>query len=158
MAPVISHRRQLEQGVVCHRFSDLGSELGNILREVRAYFAVKPANDMPEKRLKANRRFVVIVLAITLIAFEGISYVGQRILVGKGVIYQAPSEDFVRQVHEYKPDQLLGWPSPELLGTGEIDSSGSRLIPSFPDPGQEACVSTYGDSFTWGSEVTPGIA
>jgi hypothetical protein len=113
---------------------------------------------MPEKRLKANRRFVVIVLAITLIALEGISYVGQRILVGKGVIYQPPSKDFIRQVHEYRPDPLLGWPSPELLGTGEIDSSGSRLIPSFPDPGQEACVSTYGDSFTWGSEVTPEIA
>ena len=74
------------------------------------------------------------------------------------MIYQPPSEDFIRQVHEYKPDPLLGWPSPELLGTGEIDSSGSRLIPSFPDPGKEACVSTYGDSFTWGSGVPPEIA
>jgi len=45
---------------------------------------------------KINRRFVVVLLAITLTALEGISYIGQRILVGKGIFYQPLSEDRIR--------------------------------------------------------------
>ena len=107
---------------------------------------------------KTNRRFVVVLLAITFTALEGISYIGQRILVGKGIFYQPLSEYWIREAYRYKPDPRLGWPSPERIGTGEFDRSGSRVIPSFPDPEQESCVSTYGDSFTWGSDVTAEFA
>jgi hypothetical protein len=34
------------------------------------------------------------------------------------------------------------------------DKIGSRYVPEFPDPDKyQACVSLYGDSFTWGDEV-----
>ena len=107
---------------------------------------------------KINRRFVVVLLAITLIALESISYIGQRILVGRGIFYEPLNEDGIREAYRYKPDPRLGWPSPERIGTGDFDRSGSRVIPSFPDPEQESCVSTYGDSYTWGTDVTAEFA
>jgi hypothetical protein len=100
----------------------------------------------------------VVSLAVTLIALEGIAYVGQGILVRRGVIYRPRSEDAIREIYRYKPDPRLGWPSPERFGTGEMDRSGSRLNPSFPDPDLDSCVSAYGDSFTWGAKVTAEIA
>ena len=48
-------------------------------------------------------------------------------------------------------DGVLGWPSP-LTTIENLDSSGARVSPAFPAPGSE-CVSLYGDSFTFGSEV-----
>lgn len=47
---------------------------------------------------------------------------------------------------------LLGWPSTGEYGGTLFDSTGSRIVPAFPAPGK-ACVSLYGDSFTWGAEV-----
>ena len=113
---------------------------------------------MPEPRFKTNRRFVVVLLAVTLIALEGVSYIGQGMLVRRGVIYEPPGEDAIREFYRYPPDPRLGWPSPERFGTDERDRSGSRLIPSFPDPDLDACASAYGDSFTWGLEATADTA
>ena len=48
---------------------------------------------------------------------------------------------------------MLGWPSPLKYGRVELDASGSRRIPAFPEPGG-ACVSVYGDSFTYGDGVS----
>jgi hypothetical protein len=48
-------------------------------------------------------------------------------------------------------DPNLGWPSP-IANADNLDSSGARVSPAFPTPGTE-CVSLYGDSFTFGSEV-----
>ncbi|MDH3771474.1 MAG: hypothetical protein OET79_10900, partial [Nitrospirota bacterium] len=45
---------------------------------------------------------------------------------------------------------VLGWPVKSV--DSKLDLAGSRPIPLFPDPGNE-CVATYGDSFTYGSEV-----
>jgi hypothetical protein len=47
---------------------------------------------------------------------------------------------------------LLGWPSVSEYGGDLFDRTGSRIVPAFPEPG-DACVSLYGDSFTWGAEV-----
>jgi hypothetical protein len=47
---------------------------------------------------------------------------------------------------------LLGWPGTNALGTERYDLSGSRRIPAFPEPGNE-CVTLYGDSFVYGSDV-----
>lgn len=88
---------------------------------------------------------------MTVLTLEGISYVGERYLVSKGIIYEPPKLE--EDAYRLKPDLQLGWPSPDLFGKGDYDSSGSRIIPSFPDPNEEACVSAYGDSFTWGHEV-----
>jgi hypothetical protein len=44
-------------------------------------------------------------------------------------------------------DPLLGWTAPD------VDASGARPSPAFPDPGN-ACVSVYGDSFAWSAEAS----
>jgi len=43
--------------------------------------------------------------------------------------------------------QVLGWPS-EYMKAQLLDATGSRPIPAYPEPGA-ACVSLYGDSFTF---------
>jgi len=103
-------------------------------------------------RLKQSKllSFALLIL-MTVLALEGISYVGERYLVSKGIIYEPPKLE--EDAYRLKPDLQLGWPSPDSFGKGDYDSSGSRIIPSFPDPNEEACVSAYGDSFTWGHEV-----
>jgi hypothetical protein len=113
---------------------------------------------MPELGRARKRRFVVVTVALTLMACEAMSYAGQRILVRRGIIYQPPGAETVHEIFRYTPDPRLGWPSPERLGRDERDRSGSRVIPSFPDPDGDSCASAYGDSFTWGSEVTADIA
>ena len=50
-------------------------------------------------------------------------------------------------------DPLLGWPTRRALGSTDYDRSGSRPVPAFPSPGSE-CVTLYGDSYTYGSDVT----
>jgi hypothetical protein len=51
-------------------------------------------------------------------------------------------------------DSLLGWPAPSSLGEADLDRTGSRVTPAFPDPERHpACISLYGDSYTWSNEV-----
>ncbi len=51
-------------------------------------------------------------------------------------------------------DHTLGWPAIHNFGSAEsLDETGARLSPAFPKPGRE-CISLYGDSFTFGSEVS----
>jgi lysophospholipase L1-like esterase len=53
-----------------------------------------------------------------------------------------------------KRDNVLGWPFPTRFGGKVFDSTGSRRIPAFEDPNQhQNCVSLYGDSFTFGTDV-----
>jgi lysophospholipase L1-like esterase len=65
-----------------------------------------------------------------------------------GAVSKAAFEDYMRIRHP-----LLGWPSPSEFGGERFDPSGSRWIPSFPEEGTET-ISLYGDSFTYGSEVS----
>jgi hypothetical protein len=52
-------------------------------------------------------------------------------------------------------DPVLGWShaAPGSPDATVADESGARRLPAFPDPAEPACISAYGDSFTWGSEV-----
>jgi len=111
-----------------------------------------PSRQRP--RSKGNPRLAALTIAIVAIVLETVSYLGDRYLVGRGVIYEPPDGNRLRAIAELHPDLRLGWPSPEIFGKGDYDRSGSRVNPSFPDPDQDACVSLYGDSFTWGSEVS----
>lgn len=97
---------------------------------------------------------LILVVAITV---EGISYIFTGYLERKGIIYKPYMSD---NYEEYlrKRDPLLGWPYPDTFGKGELDLSGSRIIPSFPDPESKTCISLYGDSFTFGSEVKSEFA
>jgi hypothetical protein len=94
-------------------------------------------------------------LALAVAApIELVSYAAGLLLAGRGLVYRA------RVPQDYEEylgarDTLLGWPSPAAPGSGEIDRSGSRLVPSFPDPDRTPCVALFGDSFTFGFEVPP---
>ncbi|MCH7644948.1 MAG: hypothetical protein IH974_08930 [Myxococcales bacterium] len=49
-------------------------------------------------------------------------------------------------------DPVVGWPTTDALNSDGYDASGSRPIPAFANPGKE-CMTLYGDSFTYASEV-----
>jgi lysophospholipase L1-like esterase len=74
--------------------------------------------------------------------------------VAWGVIYDVPDTDGYEEYLAAR-DPVLGWPPP---GAPDRDPSGSRPVPAFPDSAREACVSIYGDSFTFGMEVSDEAA
>jgi len=99
------------------------------------------------------RRFLPpLVLVVLLGALaEGLSWVVAERLHVLGVLYDPEGlegyEEYLRE-----RDPTLGWPAPMRMDPLLMDSSGSRPVPAFPEVGR-ACVSLYGDSFTYGAEV-----
>ena len=72
--------------------------------------------------------------------------------------YRLPSIDeidFDRYLQ--RRDPLLGWPPPAQFGVKDYDTSGARPSPMFPEPGGE-CIALYGNSFTYGQEVSDAHA
>jgi hypothetical protein len=95
-----------------------------------------------------------LILALVVAApVELMAYFAARVLKAQHILIDRPStegyENYLRD-----RDSILGWPSPVTFGTGEIDSRGSRIVPSFPDPSAASCIAIFGDSFTWGAEVS----
>ena len=113
-------------------------------------------NNIREIALLISRHsiFYVFSIVVVLVVLETASYSVVKVLQKKGVFYK-PVVHASYQDYLSKRDPLLGWPSPGEFGTGDkYDSSGSRIIPSFPDAkNHQACISLYGDSFTYSSEV-----
>jgi len=104
--------------------------------------------------MKARIFFYVITLLFILFFTETASFLTARFLQAKGVFYN-PSISDSYEDYLLKRDNLLGWPSPLEFGNGNYDLGGSRIIPSFPDETKyQNCISLYGDSFTWSSEVS----
>lgn len=97
---------------------------------------------------------IIIILGVALAIFiEGGAYLTATSLQKKGIFY-TPHVTETYQTFQARFNPLLGWPSERSYGIGDYDRSGSRVVPAFPDPDtQPACVSLYGDSFTWGEEV-----
>ena len=97
---------------------------------------------------------IIIILGAALAIFiEGGAYLTATSLQKKGIFY-APHVRETYQAFQARLNPLLGWPSERSYGMGDYDRSGSRVVPAFPDPDrQPACVSLYGNSFTWGEEV-----
>ncbi len=93
--------------------------------------------------------YYLILILINLLCLEGISYSLGKYLETKGVLYKAQDtfDDFENYVANRDP--VLGW-----VPRGDVDETGSRIIPAYPDPSRfPACVSLYGDSVTWAAEV-----
>ncbi|RKZ81609.1 MAG: hypothetical protein DRR19_21960 [Candidatus Parabeggiatoa sp. nov. 1] len=94
------------------------------------------------------------VIIVELLAY-GIGLILQR----KNLIYRKPTVPLQRAAQSYdeyllKRDDVLGWPFTTQLNGKSFDTIGSRRIPAFEDPTQhQSCVSLYGDSFTFGTEV-----
>lgn len=105
------------------------------------------------------RRPMLYLLAVALVVLflEAVSFVAAWALLPTGLLVTGPDASGYDEYLQIR-DPLLGWPSPENFGTGEFDSSGSRIVPAYPDPSLESCVALFGDSFTWGDEVEPADA
>lgn len=102
------------------------------------------------------RRLLQVLVLIVVVALpaEIMSYLAGKIIASKFLLYAPPP---IENYTDYlkKRDPVLGWPSPANFGKGEFDSSGSRIVPNYPDPSLPSCVALFGDSFTWGDEVAP---
>jgi hypothetical protein len=94
-----------------------------------------------------------VLLALVGVASEGMAFAACKVLARIGLIYDPPpTTNFATYLAERDP--VLGWPAPGSRGHGEIDASGSRTVPAYPDPTTRNCVALFGDSFTWGDEVS----
>ena len=95
--------------------------------------------------------FFAILLLLVGAFLEVASYlVGTYLAKNRGVLY-IPQLLEGYDVYLSQRDPLLGWPAPAEFGGNEYDETGSRIIPAFPNG--PPCVSLYGDSFTYGTEV-----
>ena len=107
-----------------------------------------------------TRRPSALVLFLTLCTLlalvEASCYFVVSVLASKDAVYRPLAPRGVAEYLQVR-DPLLGWPSPRAFGIEPLDSSGARLLPAFPAPGQ-ACVSAYGDSFVFGDEVAAADA
>ncbi len=98
-----------------------------------------------------------IIVLFLAVCGEMASYIAIKYVVlprDAPAFFQAPDidrESFERYLKIRDP--VLGWPSPSQIGSKRFDRSGSRPVPAYPEPGSE-CVSLYGDSFTYASDVS----
>lgn len=106
----------------------------------------------------------IVALYLTVVFFTGaliemVSFLTIWLVVlprEPSFFFQSPSvteSDYKNYMQ--KRDPVLGWPA---INAGLNPSFvHSRVIPSFPSPGGE-CISLYGDSFTYGDEVSDSEA
>ena len=115
---------------------------------------------MPPERSKSSSHAVAYVaFGLCVLILWSSTEIGLGLLpsmLNPGTIinlFYAPPKTTPEEYEHYLSvrDGVLGWPSP-LTTIENLDSSGARVSPAFPAPGSE-CVSLYGDSFTFGSEV-----
>jgi len=97
---------------------------------------------------------VFVLIGIVALPVEILSFSVGKILARQALIYDPPQMESYNNYLKTR-DPILGWPNPTNFGQGEYDRSGSRIVPNFPDPALPSCVALFGDSFTWGDEVTP---
>src|SRR5690349_19009125 len=107
---------------------------------------------MRERKTKLVR--AALAAAVTCASLELASYASARVLRERLLFYRAPGHGGLT-AHLARRDPVLGWLPPKERWKGDLDASGSRVVPAFPDPASPACASLYGDSFTWGEEVEP---
>ena len=116
----------------------------------------------PSRRRRVAGNGLALVLSLALIEILGWT-LGQLVVIPRAnfVFYRPPqpgaitAADFARYLATRDPD--VGWPSPSKFGSAPFDASGARSNPSYPEPGTEY-VSSYGDSFTFGDEVSDDAA
>ena len=102
--------------------------------------------------MSKNVVFSIILFVLIAVVLEVSSYlVIERVLRPYGVYYVA--EDTPRYSSMQKnwhPE--FGWPNPKILGPPTRDESGARVNPYFPEL-TRPCISIYGESAVFGSEV-----
>lgn len=97
---------------------------------------------------------VLTLVSIVGLSVEMMSFAAGRFLPRLFLLYDPPQvENYATYLRDRDP--VVGWPWRTSIGHGEIDSGGSRVVPEFPDPATPSCAALFGDSFTWGVEVSP---
>src|SRR4051812_1912324 len=103
-------------------------------------------------RARALLRYGVLLVVIAA-PLEILSFAAAKLLTAQALLYDPPEvEDFATYLRERDP--LLGWPSRRILREPQYDGSGARAAPLFPSPASPSCVALFGDSYTWGDEVS----
>ena len=97
---------------------------------------------------------VLVAVAIELLAFAGVTLVSRR--VRPRLVWTPDVPQFEAGYERFRSTRhpVLGWPGE---GDERFDVSGSRPVPAFPNTA-ESCVALFGDSFTFGSEVSDDAA
>lgn len=107
--------------------------------------------------MKRKYIFVLIFSLILLTLVEIPSYfILKKIFVPRGLVY-TPIQSNLEDYNNYKKKRhpILGWTVAKNQEK-EIDSEGSRIIPSFASAEKHtSCVSLYGDSYTFSNRTTP---
>ena len=102
--------------------------------------------------------FGYALIVISLVGFAEISLAFlPEILDSRSPFYIRPY--FTRDTYNHYlaiRDPTLGWRA-QIESSQSLDESGARRSPAFPKPGHD-CVSLYGDSFTFGAEVSDAEA
>lgn len=104
-----------------------------------------------------------IMLIVTAVVIEGLAYLFTNYYLGQSplsfIAYDSEYEFRQEDIAEYfaRRDAVLGWPPPDTYGTAWYDNSGARPTPAFPVAGN-ACVSLYGDSYTFSTHVDTDAA
>lgn len=97
---------------------------------------------------------VLVLVGIVVLSVEIMSFAAGKFLAHSYLLYDPPrAENYATYLQNRDP--VVGWPSRASFGHDEFDRSGSRLVPRYPDPAIPSCAALFGDSFTWGAEVTP---
>lgn len=100
--------------------------------------------------------FWLILVTFLFVFLEIFSVISSVILKGAlpSLIWRPSEYTDIARIEDYLEtrDPLLGWPSADQKQLDDFDGRGSRMNFLFPET-EEACVSTYGDSFTWSDEV-----
>lgn len=96
--------------------------------------------------------FVCFALS-EIFSYLAIGYLRKRPATST-LFYTAPTvglDEYQKYLGERDP--VLGWPTRPRIGTSMYDEEGARPSPAFPSFGP-ACVSLYGDSFTYANDVS----
>ena len=107
--------------------------------------------------------FVAVTILIFLVLAElGSFVVGKYVVPGSPISFILHDPDFEPEqskVDRYfrQRDTILGWPAREDYGTERYGTAGARPLPSFSQSAP-ACVSAYGDSYTYSSHVSAADA
>ena len=107
-------------------------------------------------RYSGPAKTIAIQLIVALVLFELGSFFVLKYFVyprNPSAFYHRPQID-EDEYEQYQSDRhpVLGWPGLPKSDRTSPNSPASRHTPSFPEAGNE-CVSTYGDSYTYGDEV-----
>lgn len=100
----------------------------------------------PPTGKRRRRGFWLALLLLLLALLEATAWLGCRALTARGIFYQPqPDADFAGYLKQRHP--VLGWPAGDRFTPRRAPESERRAE-------QPALVSLYGESFTFGSEVS----